>query len=417
MFHRVIFIISSGFYALALTIPYLAWLVIPSLLMWGISYGAFLRQGSAGGWVACWYAGVMVIHFSWLYRLLSTHFVRGVTALLLTIIVVVLAALILTMVTCVVGLLGRLIDRMPLTVWALTSQLSAWFIFERWGLWWVLPGTGCLYPYASPWTVLSSYRWFLQVIGLVGSMLGYYQKPVYSDQMVDIVWLKPGYQQSWAVRLDPSARDAALLEQKLYQQLLLLKHDKPVLCVGSESFMSSSPASLKRIQAVSRYVGSSVHCLVGCADELGLQGHTVAWFHNGVIKAEVGKRSFVPGIEVIPCGGVFRHWFVEHFFATHRPYQVGRAAEVAVFEITPTLAIRPFICAEFFITDRFTHEALVHRNPYELWAVFLNESWFTPSFVRLMDNYLHFKAALYHQKILVIGHLKSLSITPFSGTV
>lgn len=394
-------------------------LVIPALLGWALVYSDKLKQGrSIVGIATGWFGLITTVHFVWLYILLAVHCVTPVIALVLTMLIVTLATGALSggVIVAVV-----VYQRMGLSsgsyLWALMSTLVTWYGFELWGLWWLNPGVGCCYPYLSPWTILSSAPWFLRIVFCIGGALGYGGSNHGHTSFPAVQFLPLGYQRSWYQKIDPRLKEAGRLEQRMYHDVVACtpRNDVLALVCAPESALTCEPGELVRLLKATVNQSPSSHYLVGCSAGGAASGHSVAWINAGKVRQIVSKQIFTPITEQIPWGGVLPQWVTERLFPGAGLMQ-REPFDSTVLHIAQGLTVRPFICADFFISHCLMSRALKQRQHGELWALFVNDSWFAPYLVQQMINYVCFNSALYNQEVLYIGHVKSLSIRPFSGT-
>lgn len=276
----------------------------------------------------------------------------------------------------------------------------------RWGALILANGDG--YPLLNPLIPLCSYRWFVRFICLISScVIG----PNYFDRSFQInknfFYLKPLNNRNNSLLKHPS-----ILGQQVYHHLCDVKEKQfsqelRIYC-APESFF---PYSLNKFDALidlwSTVLSTKESLILGGQRELDGKLHQSAFFIRKCrIKKIYVKKHLVPFFESTPlfwrflgCKGSMLCADTQNF-SHHKNRSFDK-----VFFVNSNLMLIPQLCSEFIWTHKikcFRRWVTKNSVPVIVWLV--NDSWFIPSFRKILQLAGCLRAAWIGLPIMYVGH-------------
>jgi len=248
------------------------------------------------------------------------------------------------------------------------------------------------YPLINPLIPLCAYRWFIQSVCLISSLVigpNYFYAPLPTS--CTIAYLKPLVTQQNKHLADPSS-----LGQQIYHQLSDMssfahgekKQIKKRLYCGAESFF---PFSLNTYPELVTLWGAAIsentQVLLGAHYQHGEKIHQAAFFiKNCRIKKIYVKKHLVPFIEYIPYAWSALKIGANLLSKHHEMFSCGKNARYnKALSLENDFNLLPQICSEFIFshTTRCFRRHLQHeKSVCVIWLV--NDSWFISSFKRIL---------------------------------
>jgi hypothetical protein len=302
----------------------------------------------------------------------------------------------------------------------LTILLSLYFyLLEQAGAWFVGYQEG--YPFISPLIPLADSRWFIALVCIASS---WFNGPNYFGvklpERYQIVFCSPVVSKH-AGRHDAYLQTPSAVGQAIFHRLWRLglnekTNDQEVVIVVSPE--SSFPFALNHYPQLpvfwSQALPSKVNFLLGGHSSISKKlFQTIFWTQNGLIKKNYVKTHRVPFIERIP-----RFWkkmpcarnIFKHDLTAFSRFSHHNLCD-CVFQIDHELAIIPQICSEFFFgTNLQKMVNLKSMSAYVVIFFFVNDSWFSPVFQKIMQLRARLQAAWVGLPLVYVGHQESFFV-------
>lgn len=278
----------------------------------------------------------------------------------------------------------------------------------RWGALILANGDG--YPLLNPLIPLCSYRLFVRFVCLISScVIG----PNYFDSLSSVdksfAYLKPLNNRGNSWMKHPS-----ILGQQVYHHLCDAKNnrlsDNVRIYCAPESFF---PYSVNKFDALIDFWATVLSeqeiLILGGQSEFNGKVHQSAFFiHKRRIKKIYVKKHLVPFFEKTPlfwrflgCKGSILCADVDNF-----SYHKNRSFD-KVFLVDSHLMLLPQLCSEFIWVHKvkcFRRWLTKSNVPVIVWLV--NDSWFIPSFRKILQLAGILRAAWIGLPVIYVGHQK-----------
>ncbi len=276
------------------------------------------------------------------------------------------------------------------------------YFLENYSLWFLARLEG--YPFLNPLIPLSDFKLFTKVLILFGLAC----QPDFSGlKNTEFIYLPPGTRhegESWV--------DA---EYKILQELCKLRlrersdQSKELIIFAPES---AFPFPLNKYPSVielwSNVLTDKSHLFIGSQYKYGEKlCQSVYWINQRRIKNNYVKKHCVPFVEKIPK--LYRKLDLIRRVFLGDACQFSRARkleQLQVFEFSEDLIFIPQICSELFFSSSYKTFSKIKKEHAKqaLIIFFVNDSWFTGYFKKILYNSAKLKSILSGVPLIYVGH-------------
>jgi apolipoprotein N-acyltransferase len=276
------------------------------------------------------------------------------------------------------------------------------YFLESYSLWFLGRLEG--YPFLNPLIPLINFRLFMKIL----ICFGFGVQPDFG-----------GLKNTEFIHLTPEARQEGEswvdAEYKVLQELCKLKlwertdQTKKLVVLAPES---AFPFPLNKYQSAielwSNVLPKNTHLFIGSQYKYGEKlCQSVYWIHQRRIKNIYVKKHRVPFVEKIPK--FYRNLDLIRKVFLGDVCQFSRAKalpQAQCFELSEDIIFIPQICSELFFSSSYKTFSKIKKEhgKQAFIAFFVNDSWFTGYFKRILYNSAKLKSILSGVPLIYVGH-------------